>query len=73
MDAILRYIDPKISEDMNQSLMLPVSREEIKSAAFSLGSTKALGPDGFSGKFYHSAWSEIADSVCSMVNDFFCR
>ena len=71
MEAVLSYIDPKITEEMNHGLMSPVSREEIKSAAFSLGSTKAPGPDGFSGKFYHSAWPEIADSVCSMVYDFF--
>ncbi|KAK4268200.1 hypothetical protein QN277_024886 [Acacia crassicarpa] len=71
MSAALNYIDPKISVDMNHKLMLPVSREEIKSAAFSLGSTKAPGPDGFSGKFYQSAWPEIADSVCSMICEFF--
>ncbi|KAK4278800.1 hypothetical protein QN277_016598 [Acacia crassicarpa] len=71
MDAVLNYVDPKISTEMKQSLMSPVSREEIKAAAFSLGSTKAPGPDGFSGIFYHSAWSDIADSVCSMVNEFF--
>ncbi|KAK4258618.1 hypothetical protein QN277_005049 [Acacia crassicarpa] len=71
MDAVLNYIDPKISGDMNQNLMLPVSKEEIREAAFALGSTKAPGPDGFSGKFYHSAWTEISDTVCSMVSDFF--
>ncbi|KAK4285072.1 hypothetical protein QN277_001816 [Acacia crassicarpa] len=71
MDAVLNYIDPIISDDMNYGLMLPVSREEIKAAAFSLGSTKAPGPDGFSGKFYHSVWPDIADSVCSMVTEFF--
>ncbi|KAK4255495.1 hypothetical protein QN277_008493 [Acacia crassicarpa] len=71
MDVVLNYIEPKISDDMNQTLMHSISREEIKAAAFSLGSTKAPGPDGFSGKFYHSAWPEISDTVCSMVNDFF--
>ncbi|KAK4268822.1 hypothetical protein QN277_022056 [Acacia crassicarpa] len=71
MNDALSYVNPKISEDMNHRLMLPVSREEIKVAAFSLGSTKAPGPDGFSAKFYHSTWTEIADSVCSMVCEFF--
>ncbi|KAK4268485.1 hypothetical protein QN277_025138 [Acacia crassicarpa] len=71
LNSILSFIDPKITAEMNASLMTPVSKEEIKKAAFSLGGSKAPGPDGFSGTFYHSAWPEIGDSVYLLVQEFF--
>lgn len=40
-------------------LMKPVSIEEVKEAAFQKGSTKAPGPDGFNGVFYHNYWEII--------------
>ena len=55
MNDVLNYIDVKISEEINNSLLLPISREEVKSAAFNLGKSKAPGPDGFSSMFYHAA------------------
>ncbi|KAK4274243.1 hypothetical protein QN277_017497 [Acacia crassicarpa] len=71
MDTVLGFIEPAISSEMNNMLLAPVTAEEIKAAAFSLGSNKAPGPDGYSGKFYHSSWSEIGESVCGMVKEFF--
>ncbi|KAK4274665.1 hypothetical protein QN277_017856 [Acacia crassicarpa] len=71
MDTVLGFIEPSISSEMNSSLLAPVSADEIKAAAFSLGGSKAPGPDGFSGKFYHSCWSEIGESVCGMIKEFF--
>ena len=71
MAEVLNYVDPVIDDSANHHLMLPITMEEIKEAAFSLGGSKAPGPDGFSGKFYHSAWQEIGTSVYSLVVDFF--
>ena len=71
LNEALEYVEPVIDEHLNGQLLRHVTVEEIKAAAFSLGSTKAPGPDGFSGQFYHSAWNEIGNSICSMVLEFF--
>ena len=39
---------------MNVFLRSIVTYAEVKEADFDLGSTKAPGPNGFSGKFYQS-------------------
>ncbi|CAL9030237.1 unnamed protein product [Prunus brigantina] len=49
----------------------PVSDEEIKEVAFQLGASKAPGPDGFSGIFYHNYWEIIREDLCKMVKAFF--
>ncbi|BFG30782.1 hypothetical protein CerSpe_170560 [Prunus speciosa] len=56
---------------MNNSLCSPVLDEEIKEAAFQLGASKAPGPDGFSGIFYHNYWGIIREDLCKMVKAFF--
>lgn len=40
-----------VTDHMNSSLLAPVTDEEIKVAAFSLGALKAPGPDGYNGLF----------------------
>lgn len=42
-----------ISEEMNEDLTRPISKEEIIETVFMLKAFKALSPDGFLGKFYH--------------------
>lgn len=51
--------------------MAPLSDEEIKLAAFQLGSSKAPGPDGFNGKFYQSSWGTVGPQVRYMAQEFF--
>lgn len=43
--------------------MCPISRKEVKEAAFSLGAKKAPRPYGFQGVFLQSNWSLVADKV----------
>ncbi|KAF7831611.1 reverse transcriptase [Senna tora] len=59
-----------ISEEDNEGLMRRVSEDEVRRAAFDLGAMKAPGPDGFSGKFCHSAWSVVGDQVVSSIMEF---
>lgn len=54
-------IQPKVAAVVNDRLCGPVSDEEIYNAAFSLGATKAPGPDGEVGFFYHRYWDIIGD------------
>ena len=47
---------------MNQILMAPFSREEVKKALFSIGDLKAPGPDGLHAVFLNGSgicWAMI--------------
>ncbi|XP_070007206.1 uncharacterized protein [Nicotiana sylvestris] len=47
------------------------TKEEVKVAVLGLNGDSAGGPDGMSGKFYHSCWDLIGDDLYDMVRDFF--
>ncbi|XP_074315321.1 uncharacterized protein LOC141651512 [Silene latifolia] len=52
-------------------LVKPVTHDEIKQCIFSIPSSKALGPDGFSSQFFKDSWSIIGTVVCEVIMDFF--
>lgn len=43
---------PRVSDKINADLTRKVTEEEIKQAVFSIGATKAPGPDGSTDAFY---------------------
>jgi hypothetical protein len=45
----------------------PVSIKEIRKAVFNMNPDKALGPDGFSARFYTHCWDIIKKDLCRMV------
>lgn len=49
---ILDYVTPKVTDEMNATLMDSVSVEEIKDAATQTSGLKAPRPDGFQGLFF---------------------
>lgn len=67
----LMHIPSLITNDMNDALLAPVTEEEIKNAAFSLGSLKAPGPDGFNGLFFQKNWESVKTDVSKAVCEFF--
>ena len=48
-----------------------ISHEEIKEVIFSIDDSKAPGPDGFSSRFFKTAWDIIGNDVCTVVSSFF--
>jgi hypothetical protein len=68
---MLDLFDPIISEEDNTFLCSIPSDEEIVEALSSLGSTKALGPDGFTALFYKKYWSIIKSDVMLSIRNFF--
>jgi len=56
---------------MNADLTKKITEEEVKEAVFSIGGTKAPGPDGFTEAFYHHYWEDIKQSIMAEVHDFF--
>ncbi|KAF7825904.1 reverse transcriptase [Senna tora] len=68
--SLLEAFPVKVTEDMNIALLRRVSMDELKTAVFSLGSLKALGPDGLNGLFYQRSWDFVKEDLLKAVNQF---
>lgn len=67
----LSVIDSCITVEMNSIMVRAVTDDEIKSAAFQLGSIKSPGQDGYPGIFFQHYWSVVGNGVCKAVKRFF--
>lgn len=68
---IFNLLPKLVTPVMNASLKAIFSMEDIKDVVFSLGATKAPGPNGFNGMFYQRNWDVIKDDICSAICGFF--
>lgn len=70
--VVLDKIQPKVTHEMNESLIAPFSADDVKKAAFSIGDLKAPGPDGLHAIFYKKFWSicgeEITQEILQALN-----
>ncbi|KAA3472916.1 reverse transcriptase [Gossypium australe] len=62
---LLSGIKRCITEEDNQILMAPYTKEEIREATFGMGPTKAPEEDGFLVIFYQQCWHIVKDEVNS--------
>lgn len=67
----LQTVQPKVSQEMNKSLMAQVTDVEIKKAVDSLGASKAPGLDGLNEMFYQNHWEVVKEEVCEAIKEFF--
>lgn len=71
LTEVLRNIQPVVTAEMNNSLLTEITSEEIKAALFSIGATRAPGPDGFNGAFYQHYWNIVGPAIVVEVKQFF--
>ncbi|KAL8546872.1 hypothetical protein ACS0TY_006548 [Phlomoides rotata] len=62
-----------VSDVHNLSLVAIPTEEEVKQAVFAMDGSRAPGPDGFGGCFYHACWDIFAVEVYAAVRFFFTQ
>ena len=68
---VLNKINTMVTEPMNADLLADINEEEIRAALFSIGSTRAPGPDGFNAAFYQRYWHIVGPAIIKEVKLFF--
>ncbi|GJZ37317.1 RNA-directed DNA polymerase, eukaryota, reverse transcriptase zinc-binding domain protein [Tanacetum coccineum] len=61
----------KLDAQCSDYMVRPVLDDEIKFAMFSIEDDKAAGPDGYTSKFFKTAWNIVGGDVCAAVKEFF--
>jgi hypothetical protein len=59
-----------MTDNMNESLDVEPTAEEIRSATFQMHPTKAPGIDGFHALFYQKFWDIVGDDVVCLVKSW---
>ena len=56
-----------VTGELNENLMSPVTREEVKQAVFDINPQKCPSPDGMSGYLFQHFWKTMAEDLTRMV------
>jgi len=67
MDRVLNTVPVKVTAAMNEGLLAPFEKEEVKIALFQMFPTKAPGPDGMPAHFFQRHWELCGDEVTAVV------
>ncbi|XP_043814057.1 uncharacterized protein LOC122723980 [Manihot esculenta] len=62
---------PRVSEEMNASLISPFTFKEVTKAIFSINPSKAPGEDGLFAVFFQKYWNLIGRDIFQGVMEFF--
>lgn len=68
LNDVLCCVDPVVSEECNQWLLRPFTKEEIYDALSQMHPSKAPGPDGMHAIFYQKFWHIIGDDITDFVS-----
>ncbi|XP_056859988.1 uncharacterized protein LOC130508476 [Raphanus sativus] len=69
--AVWSELPPVLTATQNETLMKPISREEVRRAVFEINPHKCPGPDGMNGFFFQQFWETCQEEVMEMVQRFF--
>ena len=70
MEELLLQIPPKVSEEMNNSLIRPFMAEDVKGGLDAIGDFKAPGSDGMTTLFYKKFWETVDEYITKEVLQF---
>ena len=70
-DVVLDVLVPRVTNEMNDRLLVPFYDDEISDALFQIGPLKAPGPDGFPSRFYQRNWGCLKEEIIVAVRLFF--
>jgi hypothetical protein len=70
MEDLMMQIPPKVSEEMNNSLLRPFTAEEVKGGLDAIGDLKAPGVDGMTSLFYKKYWETVGEDITKEVLHF---
>ncbi|XP_023758687.1 uncharacterized protein LOC111907124 [Lactuca sativa] len=65
------FFHNKLDKKVAINMIRVVTDDEVKVAMFDIADNHAPGPDGFSSKFFKSAWSIVGPEICKAVSEFF--
>ncbi|KAL0403939.1 UNVERIFIED_CONTAM: hypothetical protein Sradi_2034700 [Sesamum radiatum] len=68
LNGVLSVIQPRVTTEMNRTLVEPFTAVEVKLAVFSMFPLKSPGPDGIPPLFIQKFWPIIGDDIsCSVL------
>jgi hypothetical protein len=67
MNELLEYIQPRVTEEMNDMLGKDFTSQEVVEALESIGDLKAPGLDGMHSLFYKKFWDVVGEKVMDEV------
>ncbi|MCI33946.1 CNGC5-like protein, partial [Trifolium medium] len=72
-DPVLSLITPRVTQEDNDRLVAPITREELKHALFQMHPDKAPGPDGFNPAFYQHFWELYGNDIYEAAKEWLER
>ncbi|GAU33827.1 hypothetical protein TSUD_221650 [Trifolium subterraneum] len=72
-DPVLNLIQPRVTDDDNFILTVPITKVEIQQALFQMHPDKSPGPDGFNPTFYQRFWEQCSDDIFSAASTWLER